>query len=359
MIMKKVILLAAGILLLLSIDSFAQNRFRTGIFLHHSTGWNIWGPTEGSTSVPDLITTYNTNHSYSGTDACSLDEQWFPDDENEWHVWHRLFNGTHPSETIQPFLDGNKIVMIKSCFPSSAIEGYGVPGDSAYFDYKTVENYKWHWRCIIQRMSEHPSNFFVIWTNAPLIQSETTPDQAMLSHIFSSWAKDTLAAGLDPVFGAFPLNVYVFDFFHKLAAAPNYYLPVSYAIGDSHPNGAAATLVAPQLVQEIFDAAIGYESVVGGLEQNTIYPAEFSLKQNYPNPFNPATTIKYSLPEMSPVRILIYDAAGQIVEIIDEGTKSKGMHSISFNGEGLSSGIYFYKLESASFTAVKCMLLIK
>jgi len=112
-------------------------------------------------------------------------------------------------------------------------------------------------------MRQHPENFFVIWTNAPLVPSATNNQEASLSNQFCSWAKDTLAMGIDPIFGAFPSNVYVFDFFHKLADA-NGMLQLQYASSsnDSHPNSAATELVAPQFVQEIFNASIVYEGII-------------------------------------------------------------------------------------------------
>jgi hypothetical protein len=110
-------------------------------------------------------------------------------------------------------------------------------------------------------MESYPEKFFVIWTNAPLVAGSTNDDEAYWSHVFCTWAKDTLANGMDPEYGAFPKNVYVFDFFHKLAG-DDHKLKPEYAVGttDSHPNSAATELVAPQFVREIFEAAIAYEN---------------------------------------------------------------------------------------------------
>ena len=110
-------------------------------------------------------------------------------------------------------------------------------------------------------MAARPDRFFVIWTNAPLVANDTDDQQARRSNQFCYWAKDTLAKGNDPVFGPFPKNIYVFDFFHKLANSSGK-LPPQYAAGewDSHPNAAATERVAPQFVTEIFDAAINYEA---------------------------------------------------------------------------------------------------
>jgi hypothetical protein len=238
-------------------------KFRSGIFLHHSTGACIWGPNGSSRSVPNEISRYNKTHGFKRTNVVTLDEQWWPlndNDDNEWYRWHRIFSNMDTvNADIRPILAANKIVMIKSCFPSSDIEGVAVPSDTLTWTSKTMVNYKWHWRKIVEVMKQHPSNFFVIWTNAPLVVS--ADDRARFADEFCRWAKDTLAAGLDAGFGPFPKNVYVFDFFHKLAGAYGK-LPLTFAVDgtDSHPNADATALVAPALVQEVFDAALNYEN---------------------------------------------------------------------------------------------------
>lgn len=88
-------------------------------------------------------------------------------------------------------------------------------------------------------------------------------------------------------------------------------------------------------------------------------PTAFSLEQNYPNPFNPATSIKFSLAENVNVKLAIYDILGRVVDVLVSQKLEAGVHTISFNANGLSSGIYFYKLEAGSFSSVKKMTLVK
>jgi hypothetical protein len=239
--------------------------FRSGLFLHHSTGGNIWGPNGSSTSVPDEMENYNNTHSYTGDNAVSMNEEWWSPGDNEWSTQHEFFEGNTAYTDINEYLANNKILVVKTCFPASAMEAWGQASDTNNPTYKTVYNYKWHWRHIIRVMEAHPENFFVIWTNAPLEPYSTNTSEADLSNKFCTWAKDTLAVGLDPAFGDFPENVYVFDFFHKLTGS-NGMMLVQYraSAGDSHPNATATELVAPQFVQEIFDAAIGYEGGSSG-----------------------------------------------------------------------------------------------
>ncbi|MBK7868323.1 MAG: T9SS type A sorting domain-containing protein [Ignavibacteriales bacterium] len=85
----------------------------------------------------------------------------------------------------------------------------------------------------------------------------------------------------------------------------------------------------------------------------------YNLSQNYPNPFNPSTVIKYHLAESNHVTLKIYDVMGnQISTLVDED-KPAGVHSVEFNAEHLSSGVYFYQLRSGEFVDMKKLSLIK
>ncbi len=88
-------------------------------------------------------------------------------------------------------------------------------------------------------------------------------------------------------------------------------------------------------------------------------PINFSLSQNYPNPFNPSTTIKFSTSESGSVSLKVYNLLGQQVRTLINGFVEAGTHAVKFNAEGLHSGLYFYKLESAGFSQVKKMTLLK
>jgi hypothetical protein len=260
--MKKNLYLVLFLIIPFFVNS--QTLFRSGKFLHHSTGGNIWGPNGSSTSIPLEIASYNAAHGYTGSNAVSMTEQWWPgapiSNDNEWERWHRIFDNQDPDANIMPILAANKIVVVKSCYPSSAMTGMGSPADTMFYTRKTMYNHKWHIRNIVSVMAQHPENFFALWTNAPLVAGATNANAASLSKKFTTWMKDTLAQGLDPQFGAFPSNVYVFHYFAKLTDVNGYQMS-QYSVSnfDSHPNAAATALVAPQFVNEIFDAAIVYE----------------------------------------------------------------------------------------------------
>ena len=85
----------------------------------------------------------------------------------------------------------------------------------------------------------------------------------------------------------------------------------------------------------------------------------FELLQNYPNPFNPSTSISYILPKDSFVTIEIFNSLGQKVEQLVSTQQSAGKYVVNFNGSNMSSGTYFYKLTTPSFSETKKMTLIK
>jgi hypothetical protein len=85
----------------------------------------------------------------------------------------------------------------------------------------------------------------------------------------------------------------------------------------------------------------------------------YSLNQNYPNPFNPSTNISFNIAEAGNVNIKVFDLLGRVVaEPINE-YRSEGLHSFNFDGSELSSGTYFYTVESNSFYETKKMILEK
>lgn len=86
---------------------------------------------------------------------------------------------------------------------------------------------------------------------------------------------------------------------------------------------------------------------------------EYKLSQNYPNPFNPSTTISYSVPEQTFVRIIVYNTFGEEVEKLVNGTKQAGNHNITFNANNLASGMYYYTIETEKFVETKKLLLLK
>lgn len=85
----------------------------------------------------------------------------------------------------------------------------------------------------------------------------------------------------------------------------------------------------------------------------------FRLDNNYPNPFNPVTTIRYEIPAACTVSLKIYNILGQVVATLIDAKQLAGAYEVKWNASGLSSGVYFYKLETPGFRETKKMILIK
>jgi len=91
----------------------------------------------------------------------------------------------------------------------------------------------------------------------------------------------------------------------------------------------------------------------------TLLPNQVALAQNYPNPFNPTTTIEFNLPSRSRVSMSIIDILGRTVERMDMGSLSAGIHQIVYDASALSSGVYFYRLETNMGSESRKMMLLK
>jgi hypothetical protein len=115
-------------------------------------------------------------------------------------------------------------------------------------------------------------------------------------------------------------------------------------------------------LKQLADVAINFFNsgfVIGVNPISTEVPSEFYLLQNYPNPFNPVTQIKFDVSKQGLTKLVIFDVLGREVTTLVNEMKSPGSYIVDFNASKLASGVYFYKLETGSFTDVKKMMLIK
>jgi hypothetical protein len=94
-------------------------------------------------------------------------------------------------------------------------------------------------------------------------------------------------------------------------------------------------------------------------EGGTTTPLEFALSQNYPNPFNPVTVINYQLPKTGNVKLSIYNALGQEVNILVNKLQNAGNYKVEWDARAFPSGVYLYRLEAGSFVSNKKMILLK
>jgi hypothetical protein len=126
-----------------------------------------------------------------------------------------------------------------------------------------------------------------------------------------------------------------------------YYYKVSAV--DIHGNESGFALLAP-------------ENVTGTDTPET--PMAAYLRQNFPNPFNPATTIEFGLERHSHVSLRVYDAAGRLTRVIANNDRPAGHYSEVWDGKdgcgrAVSSGVYFYRLDTGSLTRTRKMILLK
>jgi hypothetical protein len=103
-------------------------------------------------------------------------------------------------------------------------------------------------------------------------------------------------------------------------------------------------------------------AIVTGVSAATA-PEGYALLQNFPNPFNPSTTISYSLAKSGDVSLKVYNVLGGEVATLVNGPQDAGSYSIPFNTtegqRGLATGVYFYRLQTGSFVAMKKLVLVK
>jgi hypothetical protein len=96
-----------------------------------------------------------------------------------------------------------------------------------------------------------------------------------------------------------------------------------------------------------------------GIVNNSKTAEGYELFQNYPNPFNPSTKIRFNVKESGNVKLTVFDIRGRIVIVLINQRVPKGEYNVDFNAENFPGGVYFYKLESAGYSAAKKMVLLK
>jgi hypothetical protein len=95
------------------------------------------------------------------------------------------------------------------------------------------------------------------------------------------------------------------------------------------------------------------------VDEDHLLPAKLDLFANYPNPFNPTTTIRYQLPVTSDVQLVVYDILGRAVAGLVNENKSAGSHTVIFDGSGLASGVYIYRLGVGDVAQTRTLLLLR
>lgn len=108
-----------------------------------------------------------------------------------------------------------------------------------------------------------------------------------------------------------------------------------------------------------FGEVNSFNVVFLSVDDNSALPKKFRLAQNHPNPFNPSTTIQFDLPVESNVKLKVFNILGKEVTTLIDGKQEAGYKTIEFDATQLSSGVYFYRLQTETFTETKKLLLLK
>ncbi|MEZ5357726.1 MAG: FG-GAP-like repeat-containing protein [Candidatus Zixiibacteriota bacterium] len=154
-------------------------------------------------------------------------------------------------------------------------------------------------------------------------------------------------------------NAFAYDSSYTVAGAPKDMVFADFD-GDTYPDMAVTSYTTDEaaILFSRLSLILSVDDTDGAI------PDEFSLEQNYPNPFNPATTIRFSLPQSSHVKVEIYNMLGQSVivladEFVTAGVKEVTWNGVSSSGEQVASGIYMYRITTDTFTDAKPMMLLK
>jgi hypothetical protein len=133
-------------------------------------------------------------------------------------------------------------------------------------------------------------------------------------------------------------------------------LPIGSLLWDDIQNAAYNS---PSDYQKVIARYVALGGSMTGVAVAPRVAPDFALSQNYPNPFNPGTTIRYDLPRRSMVSLAVYNTLGQKVATLVQETQGPGDHEVKFNGSGLASGVYFFRLQAGDFVSTKKMLVLK
>jgi len=233
------------------------------LFLHHSTGYNIW---KGNTktlevkgikigedyAVPKWFKAYNKS---KGT-SYSISEQIFPKMEpygwenypyDYYNIWvkHAGDKAFMNEPTLEMLTKDYNVIIFKHCYPVS-----GLISDSANADInsskKSIENYKLQYMALKQKMLQFPDTKFIVWTGAVMVKSRLSETNARLAKEFTDWLRTTWDTEND--------NIYLWDFY-ELETEGELYLKPEYATSpdNSHPNEDFAQKAAPLFCQRIVD----------------------------------------------------------------------------------------------------------
>jgi hypothetical protein len=262
------------VLMAVSMNSCGEKQADPGndhsiIFLHHSTGDNIWYGDKstikskiqrklgGGSAVKNWFKTYNRKN---GTNY-EIDELYFPAAGQSREYGNFPFDyydiwvnqaGDQPAgadPTLEILSREYDMIIWKHCFPvGNILEDTGQPDIGSRE--KRVENYKLQYEALKQKMLEFPDTRFLVWTGAALLEVHTTEEKALRTREFFNWVRESWDEPGD--------NIYLWDFY-ELETGGGIYMKEEFAAGpeDAHPNytfsGMAAILFCNRITDVIQD----------------------------------------------------------------------------------------------------------
>lgn len=192
-----------------------------------------------------------------------------------------------------------------------------------------------------------------LWTNqAPMIYFRKSTNQGVTWGAYSSTIASAISADSFsfPITGSALGTTVEYYFAAQDIALPNPLITTLPGGGSGiFPPGTNA----PPNRFSYYVGVLGIEPISGEV------PGAFKLYNNYPNPFNPTTKLKFDIAKETFTKITVYDLIGREVAVLVNQDLKPGKYEISFDASKYASGVYFYKLETSSFTDIKKMILIK
>jgi len=233
-------------------------------------------------------------------------------------------------------------------FPTAATDAYTF--DGGYVSYDTLENGKGYWL-------KYTSGGMI--SHDGLVSTEDTIDVAEGWNMVGSLSSSISIANVSSI----PGGIVTSDFYAYDGA---YTRSSTLEPGKGYwvKAGQSGQLVMSSIVVQTPENRIRIQDThelppppPGGL--SSLIPGLYSLDQNYPNPFNPTTTIRYTLPAASHVKLSVFNILGEAVLTLVDERQEAGVKTVSLNAGDLPSGVYTYRIRAGAFTDVKRMLLLK
>ncbi len=258
-----------------------------------------------------------------------------------YKVWYR---GTGPQGSTATWYQGQDVVFPAYNGPTT---GYVAANYNVVTGTNTIDSW-----LVLPRMAGGTNLGDSLYFYQRSLYQDSFPDSIWVMYSVS----DSIPEGTWTLLGRFKTNTVTDAWLQVGFMAPTASVDgrfaIRYHVVGGGPGGANSDYIG-------IDALNVVRSLVGVSHNNNQIPKEFNLSQNYPNPFNPTTNISFSVPKAGNVKVSVYDVLGNEVATVVNEYKQAGSYNVNYNASALSSGVYFYKMVSGSFTETKKMTLVK